>query len=255
MKHPETSRRAFTLIELLIVIAVISILLALLLPALSGAKERAKLTRCLSNLHQVGLAFHLYCDDNKERFPAPPNSPTWQSFQYGGGDPNWNQVPEALAAANRPLWNYVRVFEIFHCTADRGADIPGFMTFDNTFRLTGTSYKYNWTPWWTPKNQQADSQNGLAEKAVSWVPDASRFILLHEWPALPFGDSTGGTWTIWHLGRGPGTLHSADEIRQKVVSPILFVDGHEAVHDFTKAVKSGFPAEPTADWVWYKPAP
>ncbi len=66
-----TARRAFTLVELLVVVGIIAVLVGILLPTLGRAREQANIAQCMSNLRQIGVGFELYSQLSKGQMPLP----------------------------------------------------------------------------------------------------------------------------------------------------------------------------------------
>jgi prepilin-type N-terminal cleavage/methylation domain-containing protein/prepilin-type processing-associated H-X9-DG protein len=100
--------RAFTLIELLVVIAIIAILAAMLLPALSAAKQRAWTTRCTSNLRQIGLGMKMFADDNGEFYPESGGDIYWGAIDAETGKPSWMEQ----------IFSYVGNTNVYDCPAN-----------------------------------------------------------------------------------------------------------------------------------------
>jgi len=117
--------RAFTLVELLVVLAIIAILAALLLPAVSRAKESGRGAACISNLRQVGVALQLYVDENHQSLPVMRDRPV----AIGTNQPATNVFPSVETVLRDQLGNT----NVLRCPSDRV----------QLFEQTGSSYAWN----------------------------------------------------------------------------------------------------------------
>jgi len=95
------SRRGFTVIELLVTVAIIAVIAAILFPVASGAKRKGKDTTCLSNMRQIGMAFSMYLASYDDRMPdrlsrMHPSHITDPRILICPHDPNRGQYPDSM---------------------------------------------------------------------------------------------------------------------------------------------------------------
>ena len=157
MKKSRRRQCAFSLLELIVSIAIVAVLVAILLPALRLARDAAQTAVCAGNLKQMGIAWRMYLDDYRQ-FPKHTESPDWNfggvEFRVGSGLP--------YLAEDRPLNAYFadatenaseRLATQFRCPSDwgvsmdvgtgglRGVSVLGEQ--ETCFEYFGTSYRAN----------------------------------------------------------------------------------------------------------------
>lgn len=194
----KNSQKAFTLIELLVVIAIIAILAALLLPALSGAKEQGRRTSCRSSMRQMILGVIMYGDDNEQSLPSGASN-------LG---PNDDHLPVLSTATSNAIVEY--------SGSEKMATCPNFGEYFANRRMTAgfdeiaygwvVGYNYHgghiktpWAPptgyanqWISPQRLTDDPQLVLVSEMNDWSPGDRQTFAPHG-RAAPFGWAE--TWT------------------------------------------------------------
>jgi general secretion pathway protein G len=137
---------AFTILELLVAMAILSMLSALLLPVFFTARGRARQTVCASNLQKIGQAVSMYVSDNDSFYPRAVDPSDVMN-------PAWQQIPDFASEIPRipqiqtVLQPYTKSKEVFRCPADIGFAVVDFslidlQAFPSSFQKYGTSYYY-----------------------------------------------------------------------------------------------------------------
>jgi len=212
-------RHGFTLIELLVVVSIIALLIAILLPSLNAAREKARIIACAANLKQIGTGFVLYAQDYNNRFVDHVGS---SAMVYGGhpgtwagyGAPNWT-------TDKRPLNKYVGIptdsppdaeTPLFEDPSDKGHGF-GFPNTETVYLDVGNSYSYNRGPIAPGAPPGTDR---LQEHTHATVKHSS-FVLMAGCHPIHNYVSGGNRQERWHEA-------------QRETANVLFVDTHVAYH-------------------------
>lgn len=226
-------QRGFSLIELLISIAIIAVLLSILLPALSHAKRVSSKAVCASNLRQIGLAWDGYAADpqNRSQFPRAESSPEWN---FGGVR---FRGPSRIASLdmNRPINQYLEehadstndesgtaaLTEIFKCPGDTGVFARGqsavgarasVLPRGSVFQTFGNSYRANDALLDSTIAGLDDLSRPLKQQDVHVA--ASRLLVAADsawfYATRPQGDVNATLEASWHGKLDSGNMLAAD---------------------------------------------